>query len=106
MLYYGSYAVLSCASLAIQCEVIVMTIKDFKFCKNIKKRNIILLLSILFFISSFFISNSDSKHIIWFLNFTISENGRVFVSLLICIILGWFYNTEYQFKNLTTKSKI
>ncbi|ETW57793.1 hypothetical protein PFUGPA_00243 [Plasmodium falciparum Palo Alto/Uganda] len=104
MLYYGSYAVLSCASLAIQCEVIVMTIKDFKFCKNIKKRNIILLLSILFFISSFFISNSDSKHIIWFLNFTISENGRVFVSLLICIILGWFYNTEYQFKNLTTKS--
>ncbi|SOV10550.1 transporter,putative [Plasmodium sp. gorilla clade G2] len=104
MLYYGSYAVLSCASLAIQCEVIVMTIKDFKFCKNIKKRNIILLLSILFFISSFFISNSDAKNIIWFLNFTISENGRVFVSLLICIILGWFYNTEYQFKNLTTKS--
>ncbi|SOV73711.1 transporter, putative [Plasmodium sp. gorilla clade G3] len=104
MLYYGSYAVLSCASLAIQCEVIVMTIKDFKFCKNIKKRNIILLLSILFFISSFFISNSDAKNIIWFLNFTISENGRVFVSLLICIILGWFYNAEYQFKNLTTKS--
>ncbi|CRG95385.1 transporter, putative [Plasmodium gallinaceum] len=102
MLYYGSYAVLSCASLAIQYEVLVMTIKDFKFSKNKKKRTIILTLSIFFFLASFFISNVDAKNVIWFLTFTISENGRVFVALLICIILGWLYNTQAQFQALTT----
>ncbi|KAI4840438.1 transporter [Plasmodium brasilianum] len=104
MLYYGSYTILSCATLAIQCEVLVMTIRDFKFTKNVKKRTIILSLSLLFFFSSFFISNIDSKNVIWFLSFTISENGRVFVSLMICIILGWLYNIEAQFKGLTTRS--
>ncbi|CRG98780.1 transporter, putative [Plasmodium relictum] len=102
MLYYGSYAVLSCASLAIQYEVLVMTIKDFKFSKNKKKRTIILTLSIFFFLASFFISNTDSKNVIWFLTFTISENGRVFVALSICVILGWLYNIQAQFKALTT----
>ncbi|EUD66815.1 hypothetical protein C922_02800 [Plasmodium inui San Antonio 1] len=104
MLYYGSYTILSCASLAIQCEVLVMTIRNFKFCKNVKKRTIILTLSFFFFLSSFLISNKDTKNILWFVSLTISENARVFVSLLICIILGWLYNIDFQFRNLTKRS--
>ncbi|ANQ06564.1 Uncharacterized protein PCOAH_00008760 [Plasmodium coatneyi] len=104
MLYYGSYTILSCASLAIQCEVLVMTIRNFKFSKNIQKRTIILTLSLFFFLSSFFISNKDTKNILWFLSLTISENARVFVSLLICIILGWLYNMDFQCRHLTRRS--
>ncbi|CAG9482601.1 unnamed protein product [Plasmodium vivax] len=104
MLYYGSYTILSCASLAIQCEVLVMTIRNFKFSRNVKKRTIILTLSFFLFLSSFFISNKDTKNILWFLSLTISENARVFVSLLICIILGWLYNIDSQYRRLTRRS--
>ncbi|GAB65001.1 amine transporter [Plasmodium cynomolgi strain B] len=104
MLYYGSYTILSCASLAIQCEVLVTTIRNFKFSRNVKKRTIILTLSFFFFLSSFFISNKNTKNILWFLSLTISENARVFVSLLICIILGWLYNIDYQYRRLTRRS--
>ncbi|CXH93967.1 transporter, putative [Plasmodium berghei] len=104
MLYYGSYTILSCATLAIQREVFIISMKDFKFSKNFNKITFVLMFTLLFFVFSFFISTKNSKDIIWFLSFTISDNGRILVALLICIVLGWLYNIEYQYKRLTSRS--
>ncbi|SCL97619.1 transporter, putative [Plasmodium chabaudi chabaudi] len=104
MLYYGSYTILSCATLAIQREVFIISMKDFKFSKNFSKKTFVLMFTLLFFVFSFFISTKNSKDIIWFLSFTISDNGRILVALLICIALGWLYNIEHQYKHLTSRS--
>lgn len=106
MLYYGSYTILSCATLAIQREVFIISMKDFKFSKNFNKITFVLMFTLLFFVFSFFISTKNSKDIIWFLSFTISDNGRILVALLICIVLGWLYNIEYQYKRLTSRSNV
>ncbi|EKX72884.1 conserved hypothetical protein [Theileria equi strain WA] len=99
VLLFGCGSILICATLAIQIEVLVVSIVRLSVVK-IHRRYISTIVCILLLILSIPLCSRSGKRVIWFLEIAVGDLGRVFMVLMSCIVIGWLYGTQIQIQHV------
>ncbi|UKK01299.2 hypothetical protein MACK_002112 [Theileria orientalis] len=97
VLQFCSCFILITFTLSIQIEVIMTTLTRFL---KVRKVYVAAAISTIMVLACVPLCSRGGKRIIWFLEIAVGDLGRVFMVLMTCIVIGWFYGSEEQIKKV------
>ncbi|BAM41219.1 uncharacterized protein TOT_030000482 [Theileria orientalis strain Shintoku] len=97
VLQFCSCFILITFTLSIQIEVIMTTLTRFV---KVRKVYVAAAISSIMVLACVPLCSRGGKRIIWFLEIAVGDLGRVFMVLMTCIVIGWFYGSEEQIKKV------
>ncbi|UKJ88925.1 hypothetical protein MACJ_002171 [Theileria orientalis] len=97
VLQFCSCFILITFTLSIQIEVIMTTLTRFV---KVRKVYVAAAISTIMVLACIPLCSRGGKRVIWFLEIAVGDLGRVFMVLMTCIVIGWFYGSEEQIKKV------
>ncbi|SJK86720.1 transporter, putative [Babesia microti strain RI] len=100
MLYFGCCFILICSALAVQIEVIILTLQGVVIgnysLSRIDRRILSAILCVALMGISYPLGNTNGKYIVWFLEIALGDLGRVSMVLITSLMIGWVYGYREQ----------